>query len=342
MDGSLYLHVGLKKTGTSYLQSILRASRTELRRQHVVVLPRHEPAGHRLAQAVLDREAAGDALATLPRQLASAAGRTCLITQEKLGRASDDQIARLAPSLAGREIHVVVTVRDIARTIPSAWQQCVKAGQVIRFEDFVGAIVSGAQGGAAESFWLDHGVVDLVRRWSRLTVPSAVHVVIVPAGSAGPELLLERFCSAVGIHPSGLVRDVATPNESLGLAQVELLRRVHEQADRHPRWLHGKVFKREFARGILGAQSGRRLLMPASTRSWCRDYTETVQQALTAGGYDVTGDLSELHPPDSAFTDDPQEVTDADLVAVATEALRSILDERASQVRRSRAERSGR
>src|SRR4051812_24125773 len=123
MEGPVHLHVGLKKTGTSYLQSIFRASTDELRRQGLALIPRHEPAGHRLAMAVLGRKTAGAPLAALPRQLAAARGSRCLITQEMLGRADARQIARLRTALGDRDLHVVVTVRDIARTIPSAWQQ---------------------------------------------------------------------------------------------------------------------------------------------------------------------------------------------------------------------------
>jgi hypothetical protein len=339
MDGPLYLHVGLKKTGTSYLQSIFRASADELKRQDLTLVPRHEPAGHRLALAVLGRKTAGDPLAALPRQLATAPGGRCLITQELLGRADDEQIARLRPALAQRDVHVVVTVRDIARTIPSAWQQYVKAGHTHRYHEFLEAVLSGRRDGMAGSFWLDHGVVDVVERWGRLTTPSATHVVVVPTTGAESGLLLDRFCTAVGIEPGGLVRADAKSNRSLALAQVELLRRLNEDRGSYAPRVTGKVYKREFAHGVLGAQPGPRPLMPTTSKPWCDDYTEWVVEALTAGGYDMVGDHADLRPPDSAFTDDPQVVSDAELGSAAIAALRVLLDERAAQVTRARAAR---
>jgi hypothetical protein len=130
----LFLHVGMKKTGTSYLQSILRASFHELRRQGLDLVPHHEPAGHRLAMALLGRPTAGDPVAALSRQLETAAASRCLITQEKLGGAGSEQIAQLMPALEGHDVHVVITVRDVARTIPSAWQQSVAAGRSYRYD----------------------------------------------------------------------------------------------------------------------------------------------------------------------------------------------------------------
>jgi hypothetical protein len=341
MDGSVHLHVGLKKTGTSYLQSILRASVDELRRQGLALVPRHEPAGHRLARAVLGRRTAGDPLRALPRQLASAGSR-CLITQELLARASADQIQRLKPALGDREVHVVVTVRDIARTIPSAWQQYVKAGQDVRFDDFVDAIVSGRTDGPAEAFWPDHGVVDVVARWAGLSTPSATHVVVVPPRDSDPDELLERFCAVLGVETDALTREVAAYNESLGLAQVEVLRRLNVERASLGRQLHGKVYKRGFARGVLGPQGGRRPVLPSDTRDWCTTYTRRVVAALTSGGYDIVGDLEDLTPADSAFTDDPQVVSEAEVAESAVDALRVILSSRAAEVARARAERRAR
>jgi hypothetical protein len=337
VEGSVYLHVGLKKTGTSYLQSIFRASTEELLGQGLALVPKHEPAGHRLALAILGRKTAGDPLGALPRQLAAASGNRCLITQEKLGGADAQQITGLAPALAGHELHVVVTVRDVARTIPSAWQQYVKAGRPDRYDEFLDALLSEQRTDITQAFWRDHGVVDLVRRWGRLTTPSRTHVVVVPPEGSPPEMLLSRFCTVIGVQPDGLANAVAARNESLGLAQVEVLRRLNETRGDHAAAIYGQVYKREFARGVLAAQQGRRPVLPAGSEPWCRTYTERVVAELGSGGYDVVGDLEDLRPPGSAFTAQPQEVSDPELSTAAIAALGALLDRRAGEVARARA-----
>ncbi len=336
MKRAVYLHVGMKKTGTSYLQSTLRASNDELRRQALDLVPHHEPAGHRLARAVLGRQTAGDPLTALSRQLAAAPGDRCLITQELLGRAGPRQIERMIPALADHEVHVVVTVRDVARTIPSAWQQYVKAGRSYRYDEFLDAVLSGRGTKPAKNFWLDHGVVDMARRWGRLTTPPFTHVVVVPPHGAPTQRLLERFCSVIRVDPTDLVHEQARSNESLGLAQVEVLRRLNEIPRNYAPKVYGKVYKRGFAHGVLSAQPGRRPLMPASSQQWCREYTDHVVEALENDGYDVVGDLDDLHPPDSAFTDDSQQVSDIECADAAIAALRGVLDQRAREVEHSR------
>jgi hypothetical protein len=286
--------------------------------------------------ALLGRKTSGDPVAALSRQLQTAAGSRCLITQENLGGAGREQIAQLIPALEGHDVHVVITVRDVARTIPSAWQQSVAAGRSCRYDEFLEAVLSERQTGPAVSFWRDYGVLDLVQRWSGLTTPSLTHLVIVPPPAAPPDMLLERFCSVIGVETANLLRDAARSNESLGLVQVEVLRRLNE-IPRHvgPR-VRGKVYKREFARAVLAAQPGRRPLMPSSSRSWCRGYAQRVAVALTTAGYDVVGDIADLDPPESAFTDAPQTVSESELGAAAIVALGVLLDQRALEVERTR------
>ena len=39
-------------------------------------------------------------------------------------------------SLGSAEVHVVITVRDAAATIPAQWQTAVRNGSTLRWEDF--------------------------------------------------------------------------------------------------------------------------------------------------------------------------------------------------------------
>jgi hypothetical protein len=78
--------------------------------------------------------------------------------------------------------------------------------------------------------------------------------------------------------------------------------------------------------------------MPDRSRPWCERYTEKLLSALADEGYDVVGDPADLHPADSAFTDEPQAVSDAELADAAIAALRTLLCERITRVARSRAQ----
>lgn len=343
-DGPVYLHIGLKKTGTSYLQSLLRANPDALGAQGLTMVPHNQIASRQLVRALKDQLQEGvdaprarRALQRFPRELAAAPGDRVLVSDEVFGGSTEEQVARLGEALGGREAHLLITVRDIARTIPSAWQQTVKGGSQVPYETFVDAVVS-REGEVAAGFWRAYDVPAMLDRWKGLVEPSRMHVVLLPPPGAAPTVLLDRFCGVLGIDPASLTAESVRANESLGRAQAELLLRINGllAPPTFRRDLHGPVLKRGFAIGVLAPQKGDRIPMLAQHRAWCEEHARGVIDALGSGGYDVVGDLAELHPHDSAFADeltpvDEREVTDAALRALAT-----ILDGQVADLRRER------
>ncbi|MDP3890230.1 hypothetical protein [Nocardioides sp.] len=325
----ILLHVGLKKTGTSYLQSILWQSTDALAAQGLAMLPGTQLETFHLMLDVRDRlrpedppEAVG-ALDRLPRQLAEVTADRVLVSEESLAAATPEQVARLAGALAGHEVHLVLTVRDLARQIPSAWQQSLKATRTFGFDEYVASVVSG-QGRAARAFWPAQDVLDVLDRWEAIVPRERVHLVTVPPPGQAPGLLLERYCSVLGVDPASLDTHVARGNQALGRVQAEVLRRVNAALPRESRRRHvyGPVVKRSFVPGILAGQGGAPALVPAEHLDWCREHAARLGAALTERGYDVAGDLGDLAPSPSAFDDDyappsAEEVADAAAAALA-------------------------
>lgn len=328
-DGRVFLHIGLKKTGTSYLQSVLRANRDTLRSQGLDLVPPSQPASHRLTLD-LRRDggpAPGGPLARLPRQLDQAAGPRLLITEETFAGLRDDQVARLGAALGGRDPHLVLTVRDIARTIPSAWQQAVKGGRGFRYPTFVESVVRRS-GPGSQGFWTAYDVPALLQTWETLVPRDRMHVVLVPPPGAPRELLLQRFCAVVGVDPGSLAVPAVRANESLGRAQAELLRRINRKLSEtaKQRAVHGAVLKRGFALGVLAPQGGERILVPAEHAPWCRQHAKEVAAFLAGGGYHLVGDPAELMPDESAFAEGDVEVADQEVSAAAVAALAELLE----------------
>lgn len=343
-DGPVYVHIGLKKTGTSYLQSLLRANPEALGAQGLTMVPHNQIASRQLVRALkgqlqegVDAPRAKRALDRLPRELAQAPGDRVLISDEVFGGSTEEQVARLGEALGGREAHLLVTVRDIARTIPSAWQQTVKGGSQVPYEEFVEAVVAG-EGEVAAGFWRAYDVPAMLRRWSVLVAPERMHVVLLPPPGAAPTVLLDRFCGPLGIDPASLTAESVRANESLGRPQAELLLRINGllAPASFRRDLHGPVLKRGFAIGKLAPQKGERIPMPGRHRDWCARHAAEVIETLGAGGYDVIGDLAELEPPESAFADELPPVDEREVTEAALRALASLLDDQVADLRRQR------
>ncbi|HET6166135.1 MAG TPA: hypothetical protein VFE07_04855 [Marmoricola sp.] len=347
-----FVHVGLPKTGTSHLQSVVWANLAELRAQGLVVVP--EPvgstskaqAGTQVMLAARDRLVAGhdpetatEVLDRFAAEVRAAGDADVLLTQEQLAACSTEQAAALLDRFGEREVHVVVTARAVSRQVPSAWQERVKTRSTTSYADFVAA--ARDRGEPARGFWRNQDLVAVLERWGGSLPPEQVHVVTVPTG--GADSLDARYFGVLGVDHTRLQADRTRSNTSLGVVQAELLRRVNVAlGDRlpKPRMGYARVAKWFLTEKFLVTQSGRPALLPESAQGWCRQLAEEWITTIGAAGYDVAGDLADLLPDPAHFTSGLVEVDDDDLLDAATRALADILVDRHDELARIDALRS--
>ena len=167
-----------------------------------------------------------------------------------------------------------------------------------------------------------------------------IQLVTVPPSGAPKDQLLERFCSVLGVDHTRLAVDpTSRANRGLRAEHAEVLRRVNaalpDEAKR--RDLYGDIGKRYFAVRILGDESGTPIQLPASDFEWCtqvaRDFISHVQGA----GCPVVGDLDDLLPVRSTFSDSEVSIPEPTISALATRALAAVLTDLTEQRRDARA-----
>ena len=343
----VYLHIGLQKTGTSYLQGILWNSKGELGRQGLDLVPgskretfhlRLSARGHYNPE--IDPPGAARALDRLPGQLGAARGDRALITEESLAPAPLDQIARLLKACGNREIHLLLTLRDLGRQIPSAWQQAIQAGSLESYEEYL-TNMRQTQGDALNKFWSSKDVAAILERWSAYVPSERIHLVTVPPSGSDPELLLHRFCEVLDVDHTMLKRELTAPNPGIGYVQAELLRRVNARLaplDRS-RDVYGPIGKAWFAGTVLSQQKGPSIRIPAAHADWIRGLSKRYSDAIRTGGYHVVGDLADLDPETSAFDAAGDVVTLEQVSDAAVDALAAILAERMEMLRLRRSTR---
>lgn len=342
----LYLHIGLQKTGTSYLQSIFWKNQAELARQGLDMVPGSKRSTFHFMLRVRDRfrpefdpPQVASALEAFTSALASATGSRALVSEESLAPASPEQIATLLAACGDREVHVVVTVRDLGRQIPSAWQQELQSGGVVGLEAYLRRLVR-TEGSADNKLWSSKDIPAVLERWARFVPAERIHVVTVPPPGSDPELLLRRFCQVLDVDVDRLDRDVERSNQGLGRVQAEVLRTVnsHLPKEFRTRDVYGDIGKRYLAVQVLGAQSGEKSLVPLRLQPWCREVSDRYIKAIREGGYQVVGDLEDLVPPASAFAPKSEMAVDpADVADRAAEALAAMLVEKMTRLRERRA-----
>ena len=303
------LHIGEPKTGTTFLQQVMWRNRPELAARGIV-LPGHHPQDHfRAGQdlrgiAKLASDPAGswtgewEILARQARQ----AGKVAVISHELFSAADAEQADRAVRSLLPAEVHVVLTVRDIATLLPAEWQETVKHRNARRWEDWLGDVIDRESADADRRrwwFWRVHDTLAILDIWSRHLPAEHVHVITTPPPGSASGLLWQRFASLLGIDPGGVDLTRARPNASLGMAETEFLRRLNQSLpDEVPDWFYMWNVKETVAHQALAARPREgRLVLPAGRDSWAKGRAEELIAALGGSGYDIVGDLAELRPP---------------------------------------------
>lgn len=349
----VYLHLGLQKTGTSYLQGVMWENAARLADQGLDLLPATRREAFELMLVVrerynLDRDSASaaGALDRFSAALATAHGTRALVSQESLAAVRPGQARRLMAACGDREVHVVLTVRDLARQLPSSWQQELKPGKRDPYAEYLRRLRDYQERGLTRHPWIQLDPARVLSRWRDLLPPEQIHVVTVPPRGSRTDLLLARFCSVLDVDPESLEPHLQASNTSLGMAQAELLRRVNgELSDEHRRrQVYGDVGKRFFSSQVLGGQRGERILVPAELREWCLSVAEQQVAEITEAGYHVVGTLQDLRCSESAFAAEDAGPDEEAVSRAAVEALGTVLTLRAEATLRRRrdASRTGR
>src|SRR6266581_2143274 len=142
------LHIGLPKTGTTYLQTLFAANRSALAEQGIYYPGEPgEPSQHMAAWDLRGQRARGardirqvgqwDALCTAVR---STPLPTALISAELLSALTRRQAACAVNGFPDHDVQVVVTCRDVGRVLVSAWQQGIRCGHTSTWREFVAAV----------------------------------------------------------------------------------------------------------------------------------------------------------------------------------------------------------
>jgi hypothetical protein len=325
----VYLHIGLPKTGTSYLQTILWSSRPQLQRDGVV-LPGRERRDHLWASRVIRQ---GPHVATLPRaqrtawdriraELREASG-TGLVSHEFFASASADQARRMVQDLAPAEVHVVVTARNALDLFTASWQESLKNKSTIPMAEYSNRV---ARRPTVVWNWRALDLRLVLRRWVEAVPQERIHVLPVDTG-APRDQLWTTFADTIGVDPVLYDTRASFPNVSMGLVEAETLRRVNR---------HLVGFDRAFDRGvwIRTFLADERLVPRGGEKYWplpdqvleCRRRSARAVAFVRRRGFDVRGDLAHLLvPAELPERRTPDTVTDREVAEVAVELVATLL-----------------
>jgi hypothetical protein len=327
----VFIHLGLPKTATSYLQTILWGSRDRLRNDGVL-LPGDERRDHLWASRVVREDPNLDkhpdkhrtSWTRLRAALADWSGDG-LISHEFFAAASPRQASRMIADLAPAEVHVVATAREPLGLFTASWQESLKNRNTVPLPEYARSVSKSPH---AIWNWRTLDLRLVLRRWTRDLAPEHVHV--LPLHRGGPrEAIWQTFAGLIGVDPGNYDTGLSFPNESMGVVEAETLRRINQ---------HLGTFQRAFDRGVYIRTflADERLVPRGGERYWpepdqveeCRQRGRDAVAFVRERGFDVRGDLDDLLVPDVL---EPRRsvtsVTDAEVAEVATQLVARLLED---------------
>lgn len=344
MARTVSMHVGVAKTGTTYLQRILWSNRDLLR--GAGVLYPGKKSGDQFVASIDLRDLQAEKYSHLSvtgmwdRVAAEvrAFDGNAVISHETFARCSSADVRRVQASLGDAHLRVVLTVRDLARQIPAVWQETLKNRATSSYEQFLTDVFVETSSGEHKFFWRPQDVARVVRRWGRAVGMDNVYVVTVPPTGAPRDELWNRFAAAVELPAVDIEMPAVPGNVSLGPAEAELLRHVNASLPEDfpwPRYL--RAVKRQFAEQKLAQRQSTKLAVPPPWRDAVAGRAAAMVEQLSATGCQVIGDLADLEPDlATAGVSGPDELSRDELLQVAAQVIRDEVILRPKRPRRRR------
>ncbi|MFG2787273.1 hypothetical protein [Streptomyces sp. NPDC048419] len=317
--GTRLLHIGPHKTGTTSIQGALFAAQDQLP-AHGVEFPGQTRHPMEAALAAVARPGMmGDAVPTerhwtkLVRQVRDTGDRTAAVSSEFFADADDDEtIARIVEQLGGDRVHVLVTLRPLAKIMPSQWQQYVQNGLRMGYEDWLEHMLRKAPYEQPNpSFWRRHRHDRLVARWARAVGTERITVVVVDDRDRGG--LMRTFEALLGL-PANLLQPVPdTANRSLTLAETEMLRNLNMEfrGNGLPDELYSKLVRNGAVMHMKNSCSPTSHDVKISTPRWAAEAAAGIAaemiDAITHTGVRVLGDPALLSAVPKPAGESPQE-----------------------------------
>jgi hypothetical protein len=337
---TVFFHVGLPKTGTTYLQTLLWNNAAELRRQGVLMpgtsarehlwasgAVREDP---RLARRGPDAPGAWDRLVA---DIVAWPG-TAVVSHEFFAAAGAEQAARAMQQVQPADVHVVVTARETVSLVTARWQEFVKNGSTVPIDAYP---VREETSPDNEWDWGTLDLADVLRRWGATLPPEHVHILTLPRPGTSRDELWLRFARLVGFDPASCDTSDPVRNESLGVVEVELLRRVNADLEGFTAAIdRGNWIRGYLAQGKLVPRGGEKFWPSAARVEELRERGSRAVAYVEKQAYDVIGDVDDLRTPEVLpARRHPDDVTESELLAAASQTIAAML----TDVRRLTAER---
>ncbi len=311
-EGTRLLHIGPHKTGTTSLQNSIRANREEILRQGVYYgAPEGRLASNRIARSLLRLPFKNpDEVVSyrewedqVTRVHASTAPRI-IVSGEEFSFCEPKEIRTILSDLGRERVHVVVTVRPLAKILPSQWQLDLRGSFTSNsFDEWLrwtlsprGARKIAQLAGIPHPFWFRHRHDELVKRWAREVGADRVTVVIGDDRDHG--VMLKAFERLLALKEGTLLSVEGKSNPSLSAEEIAIILRLQQILEERGLTFAERVRSRQVQRRLLQIRprkpTDKKILLPAWAVDQVTELSQSIHDGLMSAGVRVIGDPSLL------------------------------------------------
>jgi hypothetical protein len=324
--GTVLLHIGPAKTGSTAIQHAMFQAREQLAAHgvHYVGSRPHEKEAGGVALGLAHgpigrRDPRPESWQRLADEIASTSLPRMVLSNEDFGRADEAAIDRILTATGAERTHLTYVARRLDKVLPSHWQQQVKARLTTSYEDFLREMLDPDSDTWRSNLVMgpqDVGAV--LARWGKVLPPERMTVVVADEGDR--EALPRAFEALLGL-PTGLIAPPQGPaNQSMGLAETEAVRRINQLAIDEG-W--SPVEYRQFVQlGVVKALKNRGGTRIGGVPAWAFDrvaeLADSQIEALESAAAGVIGDPERLRVRGQVQpVADPDEITSVGLDVLA-------------------------
>jgi len=170
----------------------------------------------------------------LVRQVRKNSG-TVLLSSEFFAEAKDHHVAKARRDLGSVPVTIVFTVRPFAKILASSYQQFLKFGVKVRYEEWLEHVFTKKnESTITPTFWNRVQIDEIVERWGRHF--GIENVVVILADESKPDFIFHEFTKILDVPEAVLPIPEIGGNRSMTLEETELLYQINNIYDRRAGW----------------------------------------------------------------------------------------------------------
>jgi hypothetical protein len=230
--------------------------------------------------------------------------RIAIISGEEFSFCEVNEIRTLLNDLGRSRVHIVVTVRSLAKILPSQWQLDLKGMHTVdSFDTWLRWVLRPRKLrkiatllGIPHPFWFRHQHDQLVRRW--IAEVGIHNVTVIVADDANHQQLFDAFEALFGVAKGTLQPDFSKSNPSISVEDAEILKQTYailserqlEITDRK----HVRIIRQRLSTQRPTAVNDSKIVIPEWAVDSVRSISKTVYDGLLSSRVRIIGDPSAL------------------------------------------------